>query len=74
MSDHDLIGSGEAASILGVDKTTVIRWANKNRLTPVVRAPGPYGAFLFSRQQVVQIAQRRLQQKTGLRRPAAGAA
>lgn len=57
--DTDLIGSVEAAAILGVDPATVTRWVAKKRLTPVAKAPGPYGAFLFSRAQVVRLAQTR---------------
>lgn len=60
MLDSKLIGSVEAAKILGVDPSTITRWVEKKRLTPADRWPhGRYGAFLFSRAQVEQLAEDR---------------
>lgn len=62
-AQEPLIGSAEAARILGVDKATVTRWANKpdHPLNPVTRVTfGPSKAFLFSRRQVEYLARERL--------------
>ncbi len=48
----DLIPTAEVAELLGVSVRTVNRWADTERLTPVVVAPGPKGARLFDRRDV----------------------
>lgn len=62
MNQEPLIGSAEAARIFGVDKATITRWANDSShpLSVIVKAPGPFGAFLFSRKQVEYLARERL--------------
>lgn len=66
MNQEPLVGSAEAARIFSVDKATITRWANDtgHPLNPVVRAPGPFGAFLFSRKQVEYLARERLAAKS----------
>lgn len=46
----DLIGSKEAAQILGdVDRTTLTRWVKDGRIPTVGKLPGKSGALLFDR-------------------------
>ena len=53
---NDLIGSTEAARILGKSPRTIHRMVEAGTLVPVVIAPGGYaGTFLFSRADVEQI-------------------
>lgn len=61
MSDEKLIGTAEAMRILDVDRTTVTRMAADGRLTIKVRLPGKNGAFLFARDAVVALRDRRRQ-------------
>ena len=72
MPESDLVGSVEAATIIGVDPSTIARWVERKRLTPVAKAPGRYGAFLFSRTQVQRLARERLTSRTSLRRAVTG--
>jgi hypothetical protein len=59
---QDLIGSTEAAEILGVDGSTLSRWTDEKlkpearRLTVAFRLPGPTGAKLFRRSDVEALA------------------
>ena len=48
----EMIGTAEAARMLGVDKTTMTRRAAEGRPEPVVKLPGRNGAFLFRRADV----------------------
>ena len=51
MREH-LIGSADACDILGIDRSTLIRWVQLGKITPVQRLPGQTGAFLFARGDV----------------------
>lgn len=56
---EDLIGTAEAARILGRSHRTVHRMVRDGGLTPAITAPGgPSGAFLFRRADVEKIAGR----------------
>jgi len=46
--------TAEAAEILGVDRATVVRWAEKGKLLPIRKLPGRNGDYLFSRDEVVR--------------------
>ena len=54
-TDH-LIGSAEAAELLGIDRATFNRWVLAGRITPAVEFPGKRGARLFERADVERIA------------------
>lgn len=62
MAEDWLIGSKEAAEILGVDAATVSRWSSEllkpeaRRLTVALRLPGQTGAKLFRRSEVEALA------------------
>jgi excisionase family DNA binding protein len=53
---RDLIGSDEAARLLGVDRATVLRWREDDTITAAVKMPGPTGAYLFHRADVEKLA------------------
>ncbi|HMJ84251.1 MAG TPA: hypothetical protein VK504_13820 [Vicinamibacterales bacterium] len=47
-----LIGTGEAARILGVNRATIVRWVEAEpptQLRYVDKLPGPLGGYLFDR-------------------------
>lgn len=56
---HDLIGSLEAAAILGIDRATFNRWAARGDVKPVVTAPSKVGARLFHRADIEALAKER---------------
>lgn len=57
MSDlSNLIGSTEAARTIGVDKTTLSRWAAAGKITAAHQLPGKNGAVLFTREEVARCA------------------
>lgn len=58
----DLIPTAEAAEIVGVSVTTVNRWADSGRLRTAAQAPGPRGARLFARPDVLAMAEERRRQ------------
>lgn len=60
MPHDELIGSTEAATILGKSPRTVHRLVQAGTLTPVVTAPGGFkGSFLFSRADIEALAEQR---------------
>lgn len=59
-SPDNLIGTAEAARILGKSHRTVHRLVESGDLVPVITAPGGFsGAFLFARGDVEAIASER---------------
>jgi predicted site-specific integrase-resolvase len=46
---QDLIGSGEVAEMLGIDRRQVTRLVRAGRLVPVSKLPGHTGAYVFPR-------------------------
>lgn len=56
MQTSDLIGTQEAAAILGVSHRTVKRLAQKGKLAHAVKMPGETGAYLFNRADVEALA------------------
>lgn len=54
----DLIGTAEVTRILGCDKATVLRRIDAGLLTPAHKLPGPNGAYLYKRADVVALAKK----------------
>ena len=53
----DLVGSREAARIIGIPYTTFLRWvADGDVITPVLEMPGKTGQKLFKRADVLKLA------------------
>lgn len=53
------ITSDEAATLLGVDRRSVVRFVDRGELTPSLKLPGRTGAYLFERADVEQLQQQR---------------
>ena len=51
-----LIGSAEAAELLGVDRATLNRWVTSGRVQPAAQLPGRTGARMFSRTSIESLA------------------
>jgi predicted site-specific integrase-resolvase len=58
-TESDLIGSTEAFKLLGIDRSTLLRWREAGLLTEVHRLEGPNGAYLFRRADVEKLAAER---------------
>ena len=58
MTKNDLIGSAEAAELLGIDRATISRWVAAGRLTPAGKIPGLTGARMFHRKDVEALRER----------------
>jgi hypothetical protein len=59
MGNPDLIGSAEACAILGdgetpIDRATLVRRIARGELATVGKMPGPNGAWLFDRAEVLR--------------------
>lgn len=52
----DLIGSREAALLLGINRSTFTRWVKAGRLTPAHSLNGRTGALVFFRSDVERLA------------------
>jgi len=55
----DLIGSAEAAQLLGIDKPTLTRWVKAGRVKAAHKFPGKNGAFIFHRADINALANER---------------
>ncbi|WP_179297619.1 hypothetical protein [Microbacterium sp. SZ1] len=51
-----LIGSAEAAGILGIDRSVLLRRVASGQLEPVQKLPARTGAYLFDREAIEQQA------------------
>lgn len=57
MPQHQFIGSAEAALLLHIDRSTLIRWVAAGKLTPSLRVSAtPTGAHLFERADIEALA------------------
>ena len=57
-TETPLIGTTEAAQLLGVDKTTLTRWVAAGRIHVAARLPKTNGALLFHRDDIEALAAR----------------
>lgn len=58
MSKPDLIGSSTVCQILGIERSTLIRWVQLKQIRPATKLPGPNGAYLYRRSEVERLAER----------------
>jgi excisionase family DNA binding protein len=61
---HNVIGSKEAAVILGVDRNTLNRWAAKGDIPIAYKVEGETGSRLFNRSDIERIAKERAEART----------
>lgn len=52
----DLLGAQEAATAIGIERSTVTRWIDKGWLIPAQRIGGPNGALVFTRDEIERVA------------------
>lgn len=52
----DLLATVEAAEIIGVERSTLSRWAASGRIKVAHQLPGRNGAVLFARSEVERVA------------------
>lgn len=55
----DLIGSAEACKILGIERSTLVRWVQLRQIRPAKKLPGPVGPYLYRRSDVERLAEQR---------------
>lgn len=59
MSHPDYVSAADACRIAGVDRSTLIRWAKKGRIEPVMRlGAARTSAYLFRRSDVEALAKK----------------
>lgn len=51
----DLLGTVEAAAVIGVQRSTLSHWIAKGRISPAMKLPGTTGALLFERAEVERV-------------------
>lgn len=55
VSPVQLIGTAEAAQVIGVERSTLSHWIAKGRITPAQKLPGKTGVLLFTRNEVERV-------------------
>lgn len=53
---NDLLGTVEAAEVIGVERSTLSRWIDSGRISYLRKLPGKNGAVLFARDEVERVA------------------
>ena len=56
MAPPDLLATTEAAALIGVERSTLSRWAAAGRISIAHQLPGRNGAILFTRSEVERVA------------------
>jgi predicted site-specific integrase-resolvase len=57
METSQVIGTAEACELLGVKhRSSIKRYVDEGKLTPLRKMPGDTGAWLFDRAEVVKLA------------------
>ena len=56
MQGASFIGTAEAATLLGIDRSTLVRWVEADKIKPAMTVPGYRGALLFDPEYVAAIA------------------
>lgn len=51
----ELIGTVEAADLIGVNRSTISHWIAKGRIEPAQKLPGKTGVLLFTRSEVERV-------------------
>ena len=59
MDTPSLIGTAEAARILGVDRSTLVRQVDAGKVAPVQKLGAATGAYVFDRAYVQRLAAER---------------
>lgn len=51
-----LIGTAEAASILGIDRSVLLRRIQSGKITPALKLPAATGSYLFDEDEIQELA------------------
>ena len=54
MPTDDLLSTVQTADLIGIERSTVSKMVREGRLTPAHKLPGPTGAFVFLRSEVMR--------------------
>lgn len=52
----DLLGTVQAAELIGIERSTLTRWSENGRITRAMKLPGKAGTVLFHRSEVERVA------------------
>lgn len=52
---NDLLGTVEAAEVIGVERSTLSRWIASGRIETAHKLPGRTGVMLFDRREVERV-------------------
>lgn len=68
--DGPLLGSDEAIDLLDrlgvpIHRATLLRWVAKGTVTAIHKNPGPSGAYLFTRAEIMRLARDRVAAQAG---------
>jgi len=53
------VGTVAACDLLGIDRSTLVRWVQSGRITAALKMPGATGSYLFERAEVERIVAER---------------
>lgn len=59
-----LLGTAEAATRIGIERSTLTRWVAAGRIKVAAKLPGRTGAVLFTRDEVERVAKEYLAERT----------
>ena len=59
MTQHGLMTAAEVAARFGVTARTINRWVHAGTLSPDQKLPTPTGAYLFRREDIEALAEKR---------------
>lgn len=52
------LGSAAVCDLLGVDRSTLVRWVQRERIVPAFKLPGSNGAYVYDRTEIERLRDR----------------
>lgn len=56
-SPPELIGSADVCALLGIERSTLIRWVQLGQVKAAIKMPGKSGAYLFDAEYIAQLVE-----------------
>lgn len=53
----ELIGSADVCALLGIERSTLIRWVQLGQVTAAIKMPGKSGAYLFDSEYIAGLVE-----------------